>query len=159
MSVDELTGDALARACAEVMLARDEASRSLGIVLEGARPGYARTSMIVRETMVNGHAIAHGGITFTLADSTFAFACNSRNEPNVALQASISYIAAVRLGDRLIAEAQEQSSRGRTGVYDVQVTRDDGELVALFRGTCYRIKGTVLEGGRPDGQRAAPARA
>ncbi|HZX68139.1 MAG TPA: hydroxyphenylacetyl-CoA thioesterase PaaI [Candidatus Elarobacter sp.] len=146
MSVDELTGDALARACAEAMLARDHASRSLGIVLEEARPGYARTAMVIGPTMVNGHAIAHGGVTFTLADSTFAFACNSRNEPNVALQASISYISAVRLGERLIAQAHEQSSRGRTGVYDITVTRDDGELVALFRGTCYRIKGTVLEG-------------
>lgn len=146
MSVGELTGDALARACAEIMLERDHASRSLGIVLEEARPGYARTSLVIGEAMVNGHAIAHGGITFTLADSTFAFACNSRNEPNVALQASISYISAVRLGERLVAEGHEQSSRGRTGVYDITVTREGGELVALFRGTCYRIKGTVLEG-------------
>jgi acyl-CoA thioesterase len=146
VSVEELTGDALARACAEVMLERDHASQALGIVLEDARPGYARATLTVGPTMVNGHAIAHGGVTFTLADSTFAFACNSRNEPNVALQASISYIAAAKLGERLIAEAREQSSRGRTGVYDIRVTRDDGELVALFRGTCYRIKGTVLEG-------------
>ena len=146
MSVVELTGDALARACAEAMLERDEASRALVIALDDARPGYARCSLTIGPAMVNGHAIAHGGITFTLADSTFAFACNSRNEPNVALQASISYIAAVNLGDRLIAEAREQSSRGRTGVYDITVKRDDGELVALFRGTCYRIKGTVLEG-------------
>ena len=146
MSVGELTGDALARACAEAMLERDHASRALGIVLEDARPGYARTALTIGPAMVNGHAIAHGGVTFTLADSTFAFACNSRNEPNVALQASISYIAAVKLGERLIAEGCEQSSRGRTGVYDITVTREDGELVALFRGTCYRIKGTVLEG-------------
>jgi acyl-CoA thioesterase len=146
VSTTELTGDALARACAEIMLARDHASQSLGIVLEDAKPGYARTSMTIAQSMVNGHNIAHGGVTFTLADSTFAFACNSRNEPNVALQASISYIAAVKLGDRLEAEAQERSSKGRTGVYDITVTRGDGELVALFRGVCYRIKGTVLEG-------------
>lgn len=146
MSVAPLTGDALARACAEAMLARDQASQALGIVLEDARPGYARASLAITETMVNGHAIAHGGVTFTLADSAFAFACNSRNEPNVALQASISYVSAVRLGDRLVADAQEQSSKGRTGLYDITVTRGDGELVALFRGVCYRIKGTVLEG-------------
>ncbi len=146
MSVDDLTGDALARACAAAMLSRDRASQALGIVVEDARPGWARASMTIGETMVNGHAIAHGGVTFTLADSTFAFACNSRNDPNVALQATISYVAAVRLGDRLVAEAQEQSSKGRTGVYDITVTRADGELVALFRGVCYRIKGTVLEG-------------
>lgn len=146
MSATELQGDALARACAQAMLARDHASQSLGIALEDARPGWARASLTITQAMVNGHAIAHGGVTFTLADSAFAFACNSRNEPNVALQASISYIGAVRLGDRLVAEAQEQSSKGRTGVYDITVTRGAGELVALFRGVCYRIKGTVLDG-------------
>jgi acyl-CoA thioesterase len=146
VSAVELSGDALARACAAAMLERDAASRSLGMVIEDARPGWARVSLRITETMVNGHAIAHGGVTFTLADSAFAFACNSRNEPNVALQASISYISAVRLGDLLVAEAQERSSKGRTGVYDITVTRADGELAALFRGVCYRIKGTVLEG-------------
>lgn len=146
MSVAERTGDALARACAEAMLSRDRASQWLGMALEDARVGYARVAMTITETMVNGHAIAHGGMTYTLADSAFAFACNSRNEPNVALQCSISYTTAVRLGDRLVAEALEQSSKGRTGVYDITVTRGDGELVALFRGVCYRIKGTVLEG-------------
>jgi acyl-CoA thioesterase len=146
VSAVELSGDALALACAEAMLARDAASRALGMVLDGARPGWARVTLLITESMVNGHAIAHGGVTFTLADSAFAFACNSRNEPNVALQASISYVNAVRLGDVLVAEAQERSSKGRTGVYDITVSREDGELVALFRGVCYRIKGTVLEG-------------
>ena len=148
MSAVELSADALARACAAAMLERDAASRALGIAIEDARPGWARLSMRITETMVNGHAIAHGGVTFTLADSAFAFACNSRNEPNVALQASISYIAAVKLGDVLFAQAREESSRGRTGVYDIRVTRGepDGELVALFRGVCYRIAGTVLDG-------------
>jgi acyl-CoA thioesterase len=146
VSVEELTGDALARACAAVMLERDSASQALGMVIEDARPGWARVSMTIAQTMVNGHNIAHGGVTFTLADSAFAFACNSRNEPNVALQASISYVNAVRLGDVLVAEAEERSSKGRTGVYDITVTRGGGEVVALFRGVCYRIKGTVLGG-------------
>jgi acyl-CoA thioesterase len=146
VSVERLSEADLAETCAARMLERDAASQALGMVLEGARPGWARVSLTITETMVNGHAIAHGGVTFTLADSAFAFACNSRNEPNVALQASISFIGAVQLGDRLVAEAQEQSSKGRTGVYDVRVTRDDDELVALFRGVCYRIKGTVLDG-------------
>jgi acyl-CoA thioesterase len=146
VTAGELTGDALARACAHAMYERDAASRALGMVIEDARPGFARVSMRIVESMVNGHAIAHGGMTFTLADSAFAFACNSRNEPNVALQASISYVSAVKLGDVLVAEAQERSSKGRTGVYDITVTRGEGELVALFRGVCYRIKGTVLEG-------------
>ena len=146
MSVVERSEAELAKACAARMLERDAASQALGMVLEDARPGWARVSLTITETMVNGHAIAHGGVTFTLADSAFAFACNSRNEPNVALQASISYVNAVRLGDELVAEAEERSSKGRTGVYDVRVTRDDDELVALFRGVCYGIKGTVLDG-------------
>ena len=133
LHADVVPADALARACADAMLSRDHASQALGMMLEAARPGWARVSLSITESMVNGHAIAHGGVTFTLADSAFAFACNSRNEPNVALQASISYVAAARLGDVLVAEAQERSSKGRTGVYDVTVTRGD-ELVALFRG-------------------------
>lgn len=145
MSTTELDPHVLARRCAEAMLERDQASQALGIVLEDAGPGWARASMTIRETMVNGHAIAHGGVTYTLADSTFAFACNSRDEPNVALQCSISYLSSVKLGDRLVAEAEERSSKGRTGVYDITVTRD-GEPVALFRGVCYRIRGTVLGG-------------
>ena len=145
-----LTGDALARACAEAMLARDRASQALGMTIEEARIGYARVAMTIGETMVNGHAIAHGGVVFTLADSAFAFACNSRDVANVALQASISFTAAARLGERLVAAAQERTGgTGRTGVYDVEVRRDDGELVAVFRGVCYRIAGTVLENGAP----------
>ncbi|GAC1575108.1 MAG: hydroxyphenylacetyl-CoA thioesterase PaaI [Candidatus Elarobacter sp.] len=146
MSATDLRADALARACAQAMLARDRASQALGIVLEDARPGWARASLTVVESMVNGYGIAHGGVTFTLADSAFAFACNSRNEANVALQASISFVSAAKLGDRLVAEAQEQSSKGRTGVCDITVTNGDGELVALFRGVSARITGTVLDG-------------
>jgi acyl-CoA thioesterase len=145
VSTAQLSGDALARACAAAMLARDRASQALGIELLDARPGWARAALTLGEAMVNGHAIAHGGVVYTLADSAFAFACNSRNEPNVALQCSISYVAAGRLGDRLVAEAVEHSSKGRTGVYDVTVTRGEGELVALFRGVCYRVRGSVLE--------------
>ena len=140
----QLDPEALARACAAEMLRRDRASLAAGIEIDAAHPGSCRVALTLREDMVNGHAIAHGGVIFTLADSAFAFACNSRNESNVALQCSISYVAAGRLGDRLVAEAQERSSKGRTGVYDVTVTRGEGELVALFRGVCYRITGTVL---------------
>lgn len=139
-SADEL---ALARASAHALWDRDLASRALGIMLEEVRPGYARTAMTIVETMVNGHATAHGGMLFTLADSTFALACNSRNVPNVALQCSISFVSAVRLGDRVVAEAQECSLKGRTGVYDVSLARGD-ETVALFRGVCYRVGGSVI---------------
>lgn len=141
-SADDL---ALAVASARALWDRDRASRALGIELEEVRPGYARTAMTIVETMVNGHAIAHGGMLFALADSTFALACNSRNVPFVALQCSISYIAAARLGERIVAEAHECSLRGRTGVYDVTLTRA-AETVALFRGVCYRVSGTVIGG-------------
>ena len=142
--------DALARACAAAMYERDRAARAMGIAIDEARSGYARLSMTIGETMLNGHDIAHGGVTFALADTAFAYACNSRNVPNVALQCSVSYVAPVRLGDRLTAEATEQSASGRTGVYDVTVTRaGDDAVVAMFRGVCYRVKGTVLEGAAP----------
>ncbi len=147
MTGTELEGDALARACADAMFARDRAAQAMGIVIEEVRAGYARLALTIGDTMINGHDIAHGGVTFTLADTAFAYACNSRNEPNVALQCSISFTAAARLGDRLIAAGEQRSgAKGRTGVYDITVTRaSDDELVALFRGVCYRVKGTVLE--------------
>ncbi|BDE05786.1 phenylacetic acid degradation protein PaaD [Vulcanimicrobium alpinum] len=139
--------DALARACAEAMYARDRAARAAGMVIEDVRAGYARVAMTVTDAMLNGHDIAHGGFTFMLADTAFAYACNSRNLPNVALQCSISFAAPVHLGDRLVAEGEQRSGgNGRTGVYDITVSRADGEMVALFRGVCYRVKGTVLEG-------------
>ena len=148
MTRTQLTGDALARACAEAMYSRDRAAQTIGIAIEEVRTGYARLAMTIDETMLNGHDIAHGGATFTLADTAFAYACNSRNEPNVALQCSISFTTAARLGDRLVSVGEERAGgKGRTGVYDITVTReDDGELVAMFRGVCYRVKGTVLEG-------------
>lgn len=142
MSVER---DALARACAEVMLSRDQHSHALGIELIEAREGNVTLSMTVRADMTNGYDIAHGGVTFSLADTAFACACNSRNEANVALQCSISFTSAARLGSRLIAVAEERtSSKGRTSAYDITVTRDDGMLIALFRGVAYRIKGAVL---------------
>jgi len=127
------------------MFARDRAAQSLGITVEEAREGYARLQMTIREDMVNGHAIAHGGMIFTLADTAFAYACNSRNVPHVALQASISFTAAGRLGETLIAEGREITLAGRTGVYDIAVRTQAGVPVALFRGTPYRIRGTVLD--------------
>lgn len=150
MTHAELQGDELARAAAAAMYTRDRAAQRLGIVVDEVRVGYARLAMTIDEWMLNGHDIAHGGMTFTLADTAFAYACNARNEPNVALQASISFTAAARLGERLVAVAEERSGgRGRTGVYDVTVTReDDGELLAMFRGVCYRVKGSVLEGAQ-----------
>lgn len=125
------------------MYARDAAARLLGIELEEVRPGYARLSMRVVASMLNGHDVAHGGLIFTLADTAFAYACNSRNERNVALNAAISFAASARDGDRLVATAKERSRASRTGVYDVEVLDERGQTIALFRGTSYRITGSI----------------
>jgi len=137
--------DALARAVAEALFARDHAAHSLGIRLLEVRAGYARLAMRVREDMVNGHAIGHGGLTFTLADAAFAYACNSRNRATVAAAAEIHFIGTTRLGDELVAECEERHLRGRTGLYDVRVSRPGGELVALFRGRSHALDDAVLQ--------------
>jgi acyl-CoA thioesterase len=138
--------EALAQAVAQAMFARDNASRKLGMRIEAVAPGYARLSMTVREDMVNGHAICHGGFIFTLADSAFAFACNSRNLNTVAAGGNIDFLAPAHIGDVLTAEAREQSLAGRTGVYDMTVTRQDGTRIALLRGKSARIAGEVIAG-------------
>jgi acyl-CoA thioesterase len=126
---------ATARRSAEVMLGSDEASRALGIELVDVGPGRARMRMEVTRTMVNGHAIAHGGLVFALADSAFAVACNSHGTVTVASGADITFVSPGRLGDVLVADAVEHARYGRSGLTDVTVTRqDDGSVVALFRG-------------------------
>jgi acyl-CoA thioesterase len=115
------------------MLDDDLASRSLGMVLDDAGPGHATVRMTITETMVNGHAIAHGGYVFLLADTAFACACNSHGPVAVAAGADITFVAAARLGDELRARAQERVSYGRSGIYDVTVTRGD-DVIAEFRG-------------------------
>jgi acyl-CoA thioesterase len=138
------TAQRLAEAVRERMYARDHTARALGIVVEAIGPGVARCRMSVRQDMVNGHATCHGGITFTLADTAFAYACNACNRTTVAQGAQISFIAPARLGEVLIASAREQSRSGRIGVYDVEVARADGTVVALFRGTSYETRGVVV---------------
>jgi acyl-CoA thioesterase len=130
-----LTSQAAAEAAAARMWAEDRASRSLGMVIDAIGPGSARLAMTVTPSMVNGHGICHGGLIFSLADSAFAFACNSHGPAAVAASASIQFLRPARLGDALIAEAREQHLAGRTGITDVAVTRAGGELIALFRGT------------------------
>jgi acyl-CoA thioesterase len=122
-----------AAAVAAAMFERDRASQALGMALEEVRPGYARLSMTVRADMLNGHGTCHGGLVFALADSAFAFACNSRGVRTVAAGCSVEFLAPAHEGDELVAEAQERALQGRTGVYDVDVRRA-GELVATFRG-------------------------
>jgi acyl-CoA thioesterase len=142
-----LDAHTLAQAVGREMYARDNASQALGMTLEEIRPGYARMRMKVRADMVNGHATCHGGIIFTLADSTFAFACNSSNHTTVAQAATIEFLAPGKLDDVLIAVGEERHAVGRNGVYDVAVTREDGQTIALFRGKSFRLTGHVVKGG------------
>ncbi len=139
-----MTPDDTARRCAELMWAEDRASQALGMEIVEVRPGRATLRMPVREDMVNGHDIGHGGLTFTLADSAFAFACNSHNRRTVAAGAEVRFRAPTRRGDVLVATAVERSREGRDGVYDVTVTRDD-VVVAEFTGRSKEIGGTFFE--------------
>jgi acyl-CoA thioesterase len=136
-----LSPDDLARACADAMWNEDDASQGLGMEIVRVAPGEAVLTMTVTPHMVNGHGIAHGGFVFLLADSAFAFACNSRNERAVAAQCNISFIKPGKLGDRLVATAREISKTGRSGIYDVRVTVDDAAIAEL-RGHSRTIGGT-----------------
>jgi acyl-CoA thioesterase len=142
-----VTPEETARRSAEAMWAGDRASRALGMTLDAVGPGTATLSMTLRDDMVNGHAIGHGGLTFTLADSAFAFACNSYNRATVAAGAEIRFRRPTRLGDRLTATATERErdapGRGPNGVYDVLVTVGD-EVVAVFTGRSKEIGGTLF---------------
>lgn len=142
--VREMTPQELAEASAKALWNDDSASQRLGMVMDHLAPGEATLSMTVTEAMSNGHGTCHGGYIFTLADSAFAFACNGYNQRTVGQHASITYLAPARLGDRLTAAAREVSRQGRSGVYDVRVTNQDGVHVAEFRGLSRTVKGTHL---------------
>ena len=135
---------ALAELAGKTMFERDPASQGLGMTLDEIRPGYARMSMPVRADMLNGHQSCHGGFIFALADSAFAFACNSYNHNTVGAGCSIDYLAPGRLADVLTAEAVEQAMAGKTGVYDIKVVNQDGRAIALFRGKSHRVSGEVV---------------
>jgi acyl-CoA thioesterase len=146
-----MTDEELARRCGEAMYSRDIATRELGIRLESIGPGRCRMTMTVRGDMLNGHEVCHGGLIFTLADTAFAYACNSRNAVSLAQTCSIDFISPAREGDLLIAEAEEHHQLSRTGLYDITVTRDNGQVVARFRGRSCRVRGTILPAGEgPD---------
>jgi acyl-CoA thioesterase len=138
-------GKDLAARVGQAMFAADAASREfMQMELVACEPGRAVMRMAVREPMLNGHKICHGGLIFTLADSTFAFACNSRNKVTVAAGCSIEFLRPGKLGDVLTCEGVEQVLQGRHGIYDMKVTNQDGEVVAVFRGKSAQIQGTVL---------------
>ena len=129
------------------MFANDRASKSLGLQIAAVGPGTATLTMAVRDDMLNGHDICHGGFMATLADSSFAFACNSYNELTVASGFAIDIVAPARKGDVLTAVCREVSKAGRTGVYDVEITNQKGERVAVFRGRSYTLKGKPAVAG------------
>src|ERR1700744_3605819 len=145
MSEARLSPDDLTRACAEAMWKEDDASRGLGMKIVEVSAGQATLMMTIAPHMVNGQRIAHGGFIFTLADSAFAFACNSHNQRAVAAQGNITFIRPGKLGDELVARAREISRSGRSGIYDVQVTAGD-TVIAEFRGHSRVIPGTWLPG-------------
>jgi acyl-CoA thioesterase len=136
--------DELAASVAAAMWAEDTASASLGMRLVRVGAGTAVLEMPIREDMVNGHGMAHGGFVFSLADSAFAFACNSRNQVTVAQGCDIVFVAPARRGDLLVADARERASYGRNGIYDVTVRRGD-QLIAEFRGRSRRLTGTIIK--------------
>jgi len=143
-SANIIDPQALAERVAAAMWSRDRASQNLGMSVVAMRPGYAELAMTVREDMLNGHAICHGGFIFSLADSAFAYACNSYNLVTVASGCSIDFLAPARSGDVLTACARELSAAGRTGVYDIGVSNAAGAKIAVFRGRSYRLKGHVI---------------
>ena len=142
---------ALARACADAMWKEDAATQSLGMTLISVAPGQAVMTLTVTDRMVNGHKICHGGYIFTLADSAFAFACNTYNQRTVAQHCAVTFLASAKLGDKLVARALERQRAGRSGIYDVTVTREEGNVIAEFRGHSRTIEGELL----PDTKAAA----
>jgi len=140
-----LDAEQLAKANASAMWVDDKASRGMGMELTHISPGSARLTMTVREDMVNGHNICHGGFIFTLADSAFAYACNSHNYNAVAAGARIEFLAAGRFGDVLTATSEQVTQGKRTGIYDGVVTNQEGKTLALFRGNAHRIGGALVD--------------
>ena len=141
-----MTRDAaeIARLSADAMWAEDKASQSLGMKVEQVGPGFAILSMDISDRMVNGHGFCHGGYIFMLADSAFAFACNSHSQRHVAQHCQISYVTPGRMGTRLIAEARERQRGERSSIYDVTVRSETGEIIAEFRGNSRSVPGTLV---------------
>jgi acyl-CoA thioesterase len=142
-----MTPQQIAERCAEIMWPDDHAARGLGMHIEAVGPGTATLTMTVRPDMVNGHGTCHGGFIFALADSTFAYACNSSNYRTVAAGVDINFVAPAHLGDRLSAAGIARQQGGRSGVYDIEVHNQDGKLIALFRGRSSRVKGHFFDDG------------
>lgn len=136
----------IAELAAQALFANDHASAALGITIESVTPGCARLRMTVRSDMVNGHGMCHGGMLFALADSAFAVACNTYNEATVAAAASIDFLTPAHVHDELTAEARELWRSRRSGIYEIRVANQRGEIIALFRGRSHCIGGAVAPG-------------
>lgn len=143
MSADNSV-DNIAQRCADAMWGRDDASRELGIAIEVIGAGRVRARMEVTRSMINGHAVCHGGYIFTLADTAFAFACNTYDRVTLAAGASIDFVRPAREGDRLLASATERYRGRRHGIYDVIVTNQADEMVAIFRGRAHATDRRLL---------------
>lgn len=153
---DAQAAQVLAQRVGAAMFEADRASReTMGMELLACEPGRALMRMTVRALHLNGHQICHGGFIFTLADSTFAFACNSRNHNTVAAGCSIEFLRPAHAGDVLTCEGVEQVQSGRHGVYDMRVTNQHGHAVALFRGKSAQIKGHVIADARDHQEQGA----
>jgi acyl-CoA thioesterase len=146
MPGDAAARDAFAGKVAAVLYSQDITAQKLSMKIEAIRMGWCQISMRVSEDMLNGHGVAHGGYIFTLADTAFAYACNGGNNATLAQHAQITFVAPGRADEILIAEAQELSKTGRSGLYDVEVRGADGRLVAAFRGASRTIKGQTDPG-------------
>jgi acyl-CoA thioesterase len=140
-----LDADEIARLSKIAMWRDDRASQGMGMEIMEVGPGYAKLAMPVTERMLNGHGTCHGGFIFSLADSAFAFACNSHGQPAVAQHCSITYVAPGRLGMRLVAEARERQRADRSGIYDITVRDEAGTVIAEFRGHSRTLPGSLLD--------------
>ncbi len=144
-----MTAQELAEACAKAMWAEDRASAGLGMEIVRIAPGACDMTMTVEPRMANGHGICHGGFIFALADSAFAFACNSANRRAVAQSNSITYLRPARVGDRLTARAVQTAASGRSGITDVTVSDAEGRVIAVFRGLSRTVEGHLVEEAAP----------
>ena len=140
----DIAGDILANNVVNDMLQKDLFSQWLGISIIEIKEGYSKIKMTVRSEMINGFSIVHGGIAFSLADSAFAFACNNRNILSVALDTSINFLKPVQVNDVLIAEAKELHNGRSTGLYHINITNQQNETVAVFKGTCFRTSKSLI---------------
>ena len=136
--------DKLSKEVVGFMMKEDRFSQWLEIEVEEVTEGYSRIKMVIREEMINGLGIIHGGVTFSLADSAFAFACNNRNNLSVALDTSINFLKPVHVGDTLVAEAKEMHNGRSTGLYQVIITNQHQQQLALFKGTCFRTNKKLI---------------